>query len=202
MPARRVAEGFRSPLEHPDEPPISPFAHQPISPFAHHAATNYSSDASSCDDAAPVREPLFRTKGSLLDRAPSPDRWSRRHPLHQRRSRASIWLVTLPAFFVLLVVASVVPRDRAGSLEQRVEWQPQKSLGAQAIRSLSESLHMRSDPDPEAPVRVFADLFEVGHKPLHSGAGVAPLAARAGSCALARHLVPWAGVLHPAIPVE
>ncbi|KAK9805097.1 hypothetical protein WJX73_006552 [Symbiochloris irregularis] len=164
MPVRQVPDGgalaklSRSPLEHPSQPPISP--------FARHASAGYTSDASSADSPrAPRQTSLFRTKGSQLDhRTASPDgRWPRRRSM-AHRPRTSVWLLTLPAFFVLMVVASVVPRDTTESLTaEPVEWHPQRSLGAQAIRSLSESLQLRTanwNPDSEDAVRVFASLFE------------------------------------------
>lgn len=92
------------------------------------------------------------------------DRWHRRRT-KGHRPRTSVWLLTLPAFFVLVVVASVVPREtRDSATAEELELQPQRSIGAQAIRTLSESLSLTTanwNADAEDAVKIFASLFEV-----------------------------------------
>ena len=154
MPARRVLEGLaeRSPLEHPYHPPLSPFARP---------GAGYLSDASS-DDEYRYRAPLLslsRSKGSSLDDPSTPDHWHRKRGPRRRSSK--VWLVTLPAFLVLVLVASVAPlHSPSASVSSH------GSYGALAIRSLSHTFNRRPTPDPDDPVAVFLDMFEVRHSSL------------------------------------
>ena len=159
MPARRLPEitTERYPHEHSFAPPISPFAS---------ADAGYDSDESSADEAIPRRVEL--SPGSNNNRRrpiePQPDRG---HSTRATRAQAApergakrmptmVGMLLVPAFLMLVLVATVVPSHGQPSRRSRKGGLGQRTVG------LAHSFGWGSDREPGInPVQDFLDLFQV-----------------------------------------